>query len=128
MSWSIESRVPFCSRPLADFVLSLPEEYLIGRDGMSKRLLRDSMRGIVPDSILERRDKIGFATPELRWLESLEPWIESVLASSASSAVIDCKGIMERWQETLSGRRANDYTIWRCVNFLRWLSIMRISE
>jgi asparagine synthase (glutamine-hydrolysing) len=128
MSWSIESRVPFCSRPLADFVLSLPEDYLIGRDGMSKRLLRDSMRGIVPDSILERRDKIGFATPELRWLESLEPWIESVLASSASSAVIDCKGIMERWQETLSGRRANDYTIWRCVNFLRWLSIMRISE
>jgi asparagine synthase (glutamine-hydrolysing) len=128
MSWSIESRVPFCSRPIADFVLSLPEDYLIGPDGMSKRLLRDSMRGIVPDRILDRKDKIGFATPELTWLDSIGPWIVSVLGSSANSAVIDCKGIVERWEETVGGRRANDYTIWRCVNFLRWLSIMKISE
>jgi asparagine synthase (glutamine-hydrolysing) len=128
MSWSIESRVPFCSRPVAEFVFSLPEDYLLGPDGMSKRLLRDSMRGIVPDTILDRKDKIGFATPELRWLDSIKPWIASVLGSSANSAVIDCKGIMDRWEETVGGRRANDYTIWRCVNFLRWLSIMRISE
>jgi asparagine synthase (glutamine-hydrolysing) len=128
MSWSIESRVPFCSRPVADFVLSLPEDYLVGQDGMSKRLLRDSMRGIVPDRILDRRDKIGFATPEWTWLESIKPWIGSVLSSSASSAVIDCRGIMQRWQETLHGKRPYDYTIWRCVNFLRWLSLMKVSE
>jgi asparagine synthase (glutamine-hydrolysing) len=128
MSWSIESRVPFCSRPVADFVLSLPEHYLVGQDGLSKRLLRDSMRGIVPDTILDRRDKVGFATPELKWLESIKPWITSVLTSSATSQVIDSREIVERWQQTLSGRRPYDYTIWRCVNFLRWLSIMKISE
>jgi asparagine synthase (glutamine-hydrolysing) len=128
MSWSIESRVPFCSRPVAEFVFSLPEDYLVGPDGMSKRLLRDSMRGIVPETILDRKDKIGFATPEVRWLDSIKPWIASVLGSSVNSAVIDCKGIMDRWEETVGGHRANDYTIWRCVNFLRWLSIMKISE
>ena len=68
MAHSIESRVPFLIPGLADFLLRLPEEYLIGPDGTSKRIFRDAMRGFVPDAILDRKDKIGFATPEQRWL------------------------------------------------------------
>jgi asparagine synthase (glutamine-hydrolysing) len=64
MRWSVECRTPFLTTGLADFLLSLPEEYLISLDGQTKRIFRAAMRGIVPDAILDRRDKIGFASPD----------------------------------------------------------------
>lgn len=64
MRWSVESRVPFLTTDLAEFVLSLPEEHLAGPDGETKRVLRRAMRGIVPDEVVSRRDKIGFEVPE----------------------------------------------------------------
>ena len=64
MYWSIESRVPFLTIEIAEFLLQLPESYLLGQDGQTKRIFRAAMRGLVPDEILDRRDKIGFQTPE----------------------------------------------------------------
>jgi len=79
MAHSIESRVPFLTPDLAGFLLRLPEEYLIGPDGTSKRIFRDAMRGIVPEPILQRKDKVGFATPERQWFQDLRPWVEKTL-------------------------------------------------
>ena len=80
MRWSIESRVPFLTTELAEFVLGLPEEYLISSNGESKSIFRQAMRGVVPDAILDRRDKIGFKTPEYDWImsekDSVRGWIE----------------------------------------------------
>lgn len=64
MRWSVESRVPFLTTGLAEFVLRLPEEHLVGPDGETKRVLRRAMRGILPDEIASRRDKVGFEVPE----------------------------------------------------------------
>ncbi|MBF4308062.1 asparagine synthase-related protein, partial [Vibrio anguillarum] len=50
MAFSIESRVPFLSLPLAEFLLSLPENYLVSDDGVTKHVFREAMRGIMPDS------------------------------------------------------------------------------
>ena len=63
MAFSIESRVPFLTPALVNFVFSLPEAYLLTTDGTTKAVFRKAMRGIVPSAILDRRDKIGFATP-----------------------------------------------------------------
>tara|TARA_B100000212_G_scaffold341181_1_gene323647 strand:- start:538 stop:2421 length:1884 start_codon:yes stop_codon:yes gene_type:complete len=59
---SIENRVPFLSKELFMETMNLPDKYFVSKEGISKYILRESMRGIVPDKILERRDKIGFAT------------------------------------------------------------------
>ncbi len=45
------------------------------------------MRGIVPDPILDRRDKIGFATPELAWLDILDPWVRGILGSESARGI-----------------------------------------
>jgi asparagine synthase (glutamine-hydrolysing) len=63
MRWSIESRVPFLENDFAQFLLSLPENYLVSNEGLSKNIFRRSMEGIVPKEVLYRRDKIGFETP-----------------------------------------------------------------
>jgi len=69
MAFSLESRVPFLDYRLVQFVLSLPSNYLI-RNGYTKAILRESMKGILPESIRARKSKLGFATPEKEWMYS----------------------------------------------------------
>src|SRR5690606_31827914 len=66
MHFSREVRLPFLDHRLVEFSLSLPDDSLFHR-GESKWILRRAMRGIVPDPILDRRDKVGFATPWKQW-------------------------------------------------------------
>ncbi|MEM2143554.1 MAG: asparagine synthase (glutamine-hydrolyzing) [Candidatus Thorarchaeota archaeon] len=66
MAFSIETRVPFMDYQLLAYTLALPPEYKI-RGGITKWVLRESLRDMVPARILGRTDKIGFATPERYW-------------------------------------------------------------
>jgi asparagine synthase (glutamine-hydrolysing) len=122
MAFSIESRVPFLTPALVNFVLSLPESYIIGPDGTSKRVFRQAMRGIVPDAILDRRDKIGFQTPESRWLTTLQPWVERALQSEAAASipVLKLAAIEQDWRDVIQRRRPFDTRVWRWVNLIEW--------
>lgn len=122
MAYSIESRVPFLTPQLAEFVLSLPEHYIVALDGTSKAVFRRAMLGIVPQPILERRDKIGFATPESEWLRTLNRWVEETLNSEAAAAMpfLDLKAIHREWQAMLFGRKRFDNRVWRWLNVIRW--------
>ncbi len=70
MAASRESRLPFLDCRLVEYVLSLPIKTRF-RNSTTKWVLRESMRGTNLESILNRKDKIGFATPEQKWLEAL---------------------------------------------------------
>ena len=59
---SIENRSPFLDRNLFETSLQIPTEFLI-KNGRAKSVLRESMRGIVPDAILESPRKVGFNAP-----------------------------------------------------------------
>jgi len=120
MAFSVESRVPFLTTDLAELLLALPEEYVVGDDGTSKRVFRAAMMGIVPDAILDRRDKIGFWTPEAAWLRQRRDLLESATASSGVCGCIVPDGMRQRCEETLAGRKPFDWQIWRLVNFVRW--------
>jgi asparagine synthase (glutamine-hydrolysing) len=129
MAFSIESRVPFLTPKLAEFMLSIPEEYIITQDGITKAVFRRAMRGIVPDSILDRRDKIGFATPEKEWLKAVDSWVQSTLASEAASSLpfLDLESIRGQWREILSGRQDFDSRVWRWLNVIRWSQELQID-
>ena len=122
MACSIESRVPFLTPVLAEFLLSLPEPYLISPEGVTKHVFREAMRGIVPNEILDRRDKVGFATPEKRWLQELRPWLAKVLDPDRIRGVpaLNADVVTWEWQAVLDGRRRFDWRIWRWVNIVRW--------
>jgi asparagine synthase (glutamine-hydrolysing) len=122
MASSIESRLPFLTPDLAEFLFRLPEEYILGPDGTSKNVFRQAMRGIVPDAILDRRDKIGFATPEQRWLQTLRPWVEETLASERARGIeaLNVPAMQRDWNAVLAGRARFDFRVWRWVNLIRW--------
>jgi asparagine synthase (glutamine-hydrolysing) len=66
MAFSCESRVPFLDHRLVEYVAGLPLNLKL-REGWTKYCLRRGAQNVVPKKILERKDKIGFATPEDEW-------------------------------------------------------------
>jgi asparagine synthase (glutamine-hydrolysing) len=120
MRWSIESRVPFLTTDLADYVLSLPADYLIGRDGQTKRVLRAALRGIVPDEILDRRDKIGFATPEHEWLRQIAPQARAWVAEDLGLPFFRQDVVRRELDAILDGTRPFSWQAWRWINFSVW--------
>jgi asparagine synthase (glutamine-hydrolysing) len=52
---------------LTKFTLSLPENYPLSPQGETKHILRKAINGIVPDEILNRRDKMGFGASTKGW-------------------------------------------------------------
>ncbi|AFY41482.1 asparagine synthase (glutamine-hydrolyzing) [Nostoc sp. PCC 7107] len=129
MAHSIESRVPFLTPAIVNFVFSLPEEFIIANDGTSKAIFREAMRGIVPDIILNRKDKIGFATPEQSWLKVLSPWVENVLNSEMAAQIpaLNVQQMQTDFQAVLAGKSAFDFRIWRWVNLIRWAENLAVT-
>lgn len=128
MAFSIESRVPFVTPPLLYFVSSLPESFLIDDRATTKAIFRKAMRGIVPDAILDRRDKVAFATPETEWLARMKPWVESVLGSETINRIplLDPVVVRESWQNVLNAKTGEWRTVWRWINFVRWADQQQI--
>jgi len=129
MSFSVESRVPFLIPELVDFVLSLPEEYIVAPDGTSKAVFRRAMRGIVPDVILDRRDKIGFSTPERKWLSALHSWVFQVLGNDVACQIpaIDSTEIKREWARIEQGKKPLSAYVWRCLNVIRWTERFQVQ-
>jgi len=82
MAHGVEVRMPLMDWRLVTYAFSLPSSSLLGY-GYSKLILRRAMRGIVPGAVLDRRDKIGFASPVSQWLQG--PW-RSWLCDTVSSS------------------------------------------
>ncbi|MFQ5723074.1 MAG: asparagine synthase (glutamine-hydrolyzing) [Terriglobia bacterium] len=65
MAWGLEARVPYLDHRLVEFVNSLPDALKL-RSFRPKHLLRQGLKGLVPDKILQGR-KRGFGAPFRLW-------------------------------------------------------------
>lgn len=120
MRFAIESRVPFLTLEQAELLLSLPEHYLISQGGETKSVFRAAMRGIVPDEILDRKDKIGFQTPEQLWLTSMAGTVREWLRADIGLPFLDQAEILREFEDIIGGRKAFSWQVWRWINFIRW--------
>lgn len=129
MAFSVESRVPFLTTSLVDFVLRLPASYLLGADGTTKTVFRSAMRGIVPDGILDRRDKIGFATPERQWLGGLSSWVDSTLDKADRDCLpgLRLEIVKAEWAGICAGQRPFGWHVWRWLNLVRWMELFQVQ-
>lgn len=128
MAFSIESRVPFLTTSMADLMLSLPEPYLISDEGETKHVFRAAMRGIVPDAVLDRRDKIGFATPERDWFFDIAPIVRTWLEDADSIPFLDRSALIDAFDAVISGRAAFSMQLWRWVNYVRWCRLANLER
>jgi len=124
MRWSVESRVPFLTTDFAEYVLRLPESFLVSQNGRTKDIFRKAMYGIVPNQILERKDKVGFETPELDWLKTLANEPNTLLEGLSEISWVNLNGAKVHFQEVLNGQRAFNWQSWRLINAAKWATIV----
>jgi asparagine synthase (glutamine-hydrolysing) len=123
MRWSIESRVPFLTTDMAEFLLSLPEHYLISPKGETKHVFRAAMRGIVPDTVLDRRDKIGFATPEQAWLKILSKQMADWTEGADKIPFLKKDAVRHEINSVVEGKTRFSFRAWRLLNLCRWAEL-----
>ncbi len=121
MRFSIESRVPFLTPAMARFTARIPESFLIPDSAETKLMLRKGMRGIVPDAILDRRDKIGFATPEAVWLRALMPWIQAELMDPGILPMLDHTALQRLREASAAEKASSSWILWRCISLSAWM-------
>ena len=124
MKFSLESRVPFLTIDIAEFLFSLPENYLISNNGVTKHIFRDAMKGIVAKEILERKDKIGFEPPENQWLNSLKPHISSIIEDIKKNPILETNVCIQTIENYfIDPNNIDSRVIWRIINYTRWYAI-----
>ena len=122
MAHSIESRFPFLDHRLVELVFSLPGEYKL-RDGRSKALLREAVRGDVPDSILRDRPKVGFVVPIRDWFRTRpDATVLPVLLSARcrERGLFNPKALERALERHISGRVDLSNQIFRWLTLELW--------
>jgi asparagine synthase (glutamine-hydrolysing) len=122
MAHAREVRLPFLDRRIAELAFSLPPE-LLYRDGQTKAVLRHALRGVVPDVVLDRREKVGFEPPQARWLA------DPALAAHARDVLLDpaarTAAFVDRAAIEADARAGGGWRdpagLWRALNLELWL-------
>jgi asparagine synthase (glutamine-hydrolysing) len=81
------------------------------------------MRGIVPDEILDRKDKIGFQTPEKLWLTKMSVQVREWLRDDVGLDFLNQSAILKEFDDIIDGRKAFTWQAWRWINFIRWYQL-----
>ena len=121
MSASIESRVPFLDHKLVEFASRLPERLKL-RGLTTKRILREAMHGILPESIL-RRSKMGFPVPFAHWMRA--GWnaaAQDVLLDrrTRERGLMNTDAVAALLDDHRDGRRNGGDAIWALLNLELW--------
>ena len=121
MSTSIESRVPFLDHKLVEFASRLPERLKLS-GFTTKRILREAVRGVLPDSILTR-PKMGFPVP-------FSNWVRGAWNGVAADVLLDRRarerGLMQPaavaalLESHRFGRRSGGDALWALLNLELW--------
>lgn len=123
MHYSLEARVPFLDHRLVEATLGLSADRIINK-GTTKIILRESMNGILPEKIRQRRDKIGFMTPGAVWFRQdvFKKFVPELLNSSSfkSRGYIDADGCLARFNAHQEGKVDLDKDIWKWINLELW--------
>jgi asparagine synthase (glutamine-hydrolysing) len=123
MAFGIEARVPFVDYRLLELAFG-PGRELRFKNGWTKWLLREAAAGVVPESIRWRRDKVGFATPESKWLTVLlerRPELLGVEAAREFLSPAPVGDLAARWRRNESGGAGNRALLWRTVMVELWM-------
>ncbi|OFE14771.1 asparagine synthase [Humibacillus sp. DSM 29435] len=121
--FAVTTRMPLLDKDLVRFDFGLGSEALL-KDGVSKRVLRDAVRDLLPSSVVGRRVKVGLTTPHAEWLLRLKNHIYGVFLSEpfANRPYFDQSEVLHTFEGWIKGGSpADSLTIWRLLNLELWL-------
>jgi len=124
MAFGVEARAPFLDYRLVEFAFSLEMKYKID-DFQNKKIERDYAQSLVPQDIVQRKDKMGFISPQERWqkeyllqnFKQLMPQIKTVLDRIGSQDRMKEKV----YKEYCENKNNQWFDVWRLFCMYHWL-------
>jgi asparagine synthase (glutamine-hydrolysing) len=121
MAASIESRVPFLDHKLVEYSTALPDQMKL-HGWTTKHVLREAMKGVIPDSIL-KRPKMGFPVPLGRWLRGpFRHLVDDYITGerTLSRGLFQADFVRRLVDEHASERADHTERLWALLNFEMW--------
>ena len=128
MASSVEVRVPFLDRELAEFVAwnVRPEWKLLGKWRPStKYIFREAMRDMLPEEVL-RQPKAGFAAPVDYWLANeLRPMVDDLLSENQirKRGMFRAEVVRRYVEEHRRGTEDWSMQIWQFLTLEIWMQL-----
>jgi asparagine synthase (glutamine-hydrolysing) len=123
MWFSLEARVPFLDHRLVERTLAINDNSMINK-GMTKSILREAMKGTIPEKIRLRRDKIGFDTPQDEWLRdpAFNELVEEILSpgSFITTNFINREKAIKLFESNRKGNANISKEIWKWIHLEIW--------
>jgi asparagine synthase (glutamine-hydrolysing) len=118
MAAGVESRVPFLDHHFAALAAALPDSAKLGPSGEGKAILKQAVRGVLPQEIIDR-PKLGFPTPVESWLrgEYRRP-VEALLGGGFCAQVLNAPAIAATLART--GYEDTTDRVWRLLTLEIW--------
>lgn len=110
MAHGLESRVPFLDHPLIELAATIPSDVKF-KNGRMKHVLKNAMQDVLPESIVNRTDKMGFPVPLQEWVTqpgAVQEFVRDVLSSQQALTrdLVDNRKVLESLaQEPRFGRK-----------------------
>lgn len=123
MWFSLEARVPFLDYRLVEKMLATGSKLIIDR-GTTKVILREAMNGTLPEKIRQRRDKVGFETPQDEWFRTplFQKLIKDLLESTSfrDRGLINTDKAKHLYQKHLNNQLNISKEIWKWLHLEMW--------
>ncbi len=120
MAHGREVRLPFLNHELVEFIFALPARLKM-HEGWTKFLLRKVMDKKLPDDIVWRKKKVGFETPQKKWMEdpALQEYIRESKRKLVTAGILN-KKVLDKKIEPLAAHDEKNYD-WRYLCLSRFL-------
>jgi len=128
MAHSLEVRPPFLDHRIVEFAASLPEKMKI-RGTQQKFLLKDLMRGKLPQSVLQRK-KTGFDIPTHDWFRGpLTGILKDTLSEDAvqATAIFDARAVQSLIRDHIERRINAGYHLWGLLTLFLWMKRWKVE-
>lgn len=128
MAFSIESRVPFLCKCLVDVTFEIPFEHKIN-GGVTKVVLREALKDVLPEKIFNRYSKLGFVTPEDKWMNSNPDFIkkEFMNAIEVLSPILPRDTALKWFEKEGYFVRRGDSMLWRILCAAKWVKVFDVK-
>ncbi len=121
MAFSVECRFPFLDYQLVEYAINLSYDYKT-RKGLTKYILREALKDLLPAEVYNRKDKIGFAIPNASFNnQKVKEYFFELLTGLQDEKIQFInrqKFIDEYFSKTVDGKL--DWKFWKVVSVILW--------
>ena len=127
MAHSLEVRVPYLDKKIAELANSIPTKYLVNRHD-TKYALRKASEKVLPDE-WAKRPKLGFPTPIKQWLKEPRFYkqVHALFEEEFVNDIFDQKKIIKLLDDNYEGDGSHRRQIWTIYTFLVWYKLFFVD-